>query len=172
MKPNREQTRMDASAARVIESLARRFEEDGLPRIAGRILGCLLFSAEARSLDELVELLGVSKASISMNARLLERASVILRDTRPGDRRDFYRVAEDLHERMLAHWLRGLRDVGVLLGAALREDASMEPAVRRRVETFAAFFDHMLEEIQGSGERWAGHGAAGQAEHRRRATGS
>lgn len=163
---------MDAGTGRVIESLALRFEEDGLPRIAGRILGCLLFSAEARSLDELVETLGVSKASISMNARLLERAGAILRASHPGDRRDFYRVADDLHERMLAHWLRGLRDVGTLLGAALREGGALPPAVRRRVETFAAFFDHMLEEIQGSGDRWAGHGPAGQAEHRRRATGS
>ena len=153
---------MDAGTARVIESLARRFEEDGLPRIAGRILGCLLFSAEARSLDELVETLGVSKASISMNARLLERAGAILRDTHPGDRRDFYRVAEDLHERMLAHWLRGLQDVGAVLAGALREGESLDPVVRRRLETYAAFFDHMLDEIQGAGDRWAGHGPAGR----------
>jgi len=163
---------MDADRARLVESLARQFEEDGLPRIAGRILGWLLFSAEARSLDELVETLGVSKASVSMNARLLERVGVILRETRPGDRRDFYRVADDLHERMLAHWLRGLRDVGAVLGSALREGGSREPAVRQRLETFAAFFDHMLEEIQGSGERWARHGAAELAAHRRRAAGS
>ncbi len=163
---------MDAGTARVIESLARRFEEDGLPRIAGRILGCLLFSPEARSLDELVRTLGVSKASVSMNARLLERAGAILRDTHPGDRRDFYRVAEDLHERMLAHWLRGLQDVGVVLAGVLRAGEGLDPAVRRRVETYAAFFDHMLEEIRGAGDRWAGHGPAGQAEHRRKATGS
>jgi len=159
--------RMDADIARSVETLARRFEEDGLPRIAGRILGWLLFSAEARSLDELAETLGASKASVSMNARLLERAGVILRDTHPGDRRDFYRVAEDLHERMLAHWLRGLQDVGAVLAGALRAEGVQEPVVRQRLETFAAFFDHMLEDIQGSGDRWARQGVAGQAALRR-----
>ena len=47
-------------------------EADGLPRVAGRIFGTLLLAAEPRSLDDLASTLGVSKASISVNARLLQ----------------------------------------------------------------------------------------------------
>ena len=41
--------------------------------IAGRRLGFFLIDGKARSLTELAELLEVSKASVSTNARLLEK---------------------------------------------------------------------------------------------------
>ena len=88
-----------------IEVMGRHFEEEGVPRIAGRLFGLLMLGEQPCSLDELAERLQVSKGSVSTNARLLEEWGVATRVTRPGDRRDFYRIAPDLSERLIERQL-------------------------------------------------------------------
>ncbi len=146
---------MDAVTQRWVERAGLRFEADGLPRTAGRIVAYLMLSPGARSLDELAADLQVSKASASTNTSLLERLGAIERETRAGDRRDFFRIRENLHVRMLEHWLTGMRDTRAVLGAVLEEGGPpLDEPVRQRLETLWVFFDHMLEEIEGAGERW------------------
>src|SRR5947209_18891567 len=48
-----------------IERIGLTAESDGLSRIAGRLFGALLLDSEPRSLDELADQLGVSKASMT-----------------------------------------------------------------------------------------------------------
>lgn len=145
---------MDPVTQRWVERAGLRFETDGLPRTAGRILAYLLLSPGARSLDELAADLQVSKASASTNTSLLERLGAIERETRAGDRRDFFRLRENLHVRMLEHWLTGMRDTRAVLEAALEQGELQDAAVQERLQTLWVFFDHMLEEIEGAGERW------------------
>jgi DNA-binding transcriptional regulator GbsR (MarR family) len=101
---------MNGQIEHFIERMGLALESDGLPRIAGRIFGLLLVSEDALSLDELAAKLGVSKASVSTNARLLEQRAVLERISRPADRRDYYRVPPDLFSHMmeqrLARWSR------------------------------------------------------------------
>lgn len=147
---------MDAGTERLIEKVGLRFVADGLPPTAGRILSYLLLSPEARSLDELAAGLQVSKAGVSSNARLLEAIGVIGRAARPGDRRGYYRVSEDLHLRLLKHCVRSLQDTELLLAGALDEaEVAGDAVVRDRLRMFTAFFRHVLAEIQGAGDRWA-----------------
>ena len=145
---------MDAVTQRWVEKAGLRFEADGLPRTAGRILAYLILSPGTRSLDELAAELQVSKASASTNTSLLQRLGVAERETRAGDRHDFFRLAEDLHVRILEHWLTGMRETRAVLGAALERTEPQDEAVKERVQTLWIFFDHMLEEIEGAGERW------------------
>jgi len=90
---------------RFIELMGRHLEEEGLPRIAGRLMGALLINPQPATLDELAKQLGVSKASISSNARLLETHGIAERVTVPGDRRDFYRLSPNAEQRSLRHQL-------------------------------------------------------------------
>ncbi len=144
----------EPSVERFIEKVGLRFEQDGLPRIGGRILGYLLLSPEPRTLDEIADALRVSKASVSSNTRMLGRMGSVERVTRRGDRRDFYRIAPDLHTRMLSMWVSGFRETGALLEWALSGGLAGDAEVRERLETFASFFAHMLEVIQGAQARW------------------
>jgi DNA-binding transcriptional regulator GbsR (MarR family) len=96
---------MDGPTAHFIETMGLALESEGLPRIAGRIFGLLLVSAEARSLDELAAELQVSKASISTNARLLEHRGVLEQVSRPADRRDYYQIPHDLFSHTMAQRL-------------------------------------------------------------------
>lgn len=88
---------MNEQATEFIELMGRHMEEDGLPRIAGRLFGALMINAHPCSLDELTDQLQVSKASVSSNARLLVQTGLAERVTQPGDRRDYYQIADEMH---------------------------------------------------------------------------
>ena len=93
---------MDRHQERFTDRMAASLGSDGYPRIAGRIYGLLLLSGEGLSLDDLATELGVSKASVSTNARLLEQRNIVERYHLPSDRRDYYRVYHDHFERTMS----------------------------------------------------------------------
>jgi DNA-binding transcriptional regulator GbsR (MarR family) len=63
-----------------IEDISLYFEQMGLPRMAGRILGVLLVSnPPQQSLNDLCEVLQVSKSAISTTTRLLTEMGLIER---------------------------------------------------------------------------------------------
>jgi DNA-binding transcriptional regulator GbsR (MarR family) len=75
-----------------IEDIGLFFEQMGIPRMAGRILGALLISdPPAQSITDLALRLNASKSSISIMARLLIEVGLIERVASPVPRRDYYR---------------------------------------------------------------------------------
>lgn len=130
-----------------IEHMGQLYERDGLPRIAGRLFGSLLLTEDALNLDQLAESLQVSKGSVSTNARMLESAGMIERLTFPGNRRDYYRVSEEVHERMLELRLERMRMTRELLREGLETEGGRNPRIRQRLETYGDFFDRMIEAI-------------------------
>ena len=133
---------------RFVEQMGQLYERDGLARIAGRIFGQLLLAVEPMSLDDLVESLRVSKASVSTNTRLLDRLGMVERVTLPGDRRDYYQVTERVHERMLEPRIQRLQQTRRLLEHGLETESAEDPRVRRRLEQFSEFFDRMLAVVE------------------------
>ena len=93
---------MTDGAREFIERMGLVAEEQGIPRIGGRMLGYLLLQKEQKSLEQIAEDLQVSKASVSLNARCLERLGVVEKVSSPGDRRDYYRIVERPWERIYA----------------------------------------------------------------------
>jgi DNA-binding transcriptional regulator GbsR (MarR family) len=118
-----------------VERLAMALETDGFPTIAGRIFGLLLITDGDLSLDSITDAVGASKASVSVNTRMLEDKGLIERACIPGDRRDYYRSAPDLFvktmEQRLIRWDR-IRSV--VEGAS--SDSSISPAARARLKEF------------------------------------
>ena len=75
-----------------IEDIGLFFEQMGMPRMAGRILGVLLISdPPAQSITDLGQKLKASKSSISIMARLLVERGLVERVASPMPRRDYYR---------------------------------------------------------------------------------
>lgn len=145
---------MESTTERVVEQLGLQFEADGMPRIAGRILGYLLLSAEPRCLDRLSEDLLISKTSASTNARFLVRMGALERTGRPGDRRDFYRVSPTLHVRILAHRMDRIRSLLRVMSEARGSSAADVAGVKERLDLFTHFFEHMLEVVGAARGRW------------------
>lgn len=145
---------MDTQTLDMIERMARFFERDDMPRIAGRMLGCLLLSPEPRSLDELAETLQASKSSVSTDARWLERLEKVERVTIPGDRRDYYRIAANLPRRMGALWLERLDGMRTLLEEALDTPAAEEVVVARRLHRGIALMEELVTAVEETGQRF------------------
>lgn len=79
-----------------VEDFGLYFEQFGLARTAGRMLGWLLVcDPPHQTMDELVEVLQVSKSSISTTSRLLMYIGLVSKVSFPGERKDFYRISED-----------------------------------------------------------------------------
>jgi DNA-binding transcriptional regulator GbsR (MarR family) len=124
-------------------------ESDGLPRIAGRIFGFLLVSEDARSLDDLASELRVSKASVSTNARMLDQRGVLERISRPGDRRDYYRVPPDLFSHTMAQRVARWQRFHEAIGAARTSLPIQSREVLERLEEYeeaSAFMYHVITE--------------------------
>ncbi len=82
-----------AEEQRYVEEIGIFFEQTGLPRMAGRILGRLSISGSPyQTTGELTEALMVSKGSISTVTRLLIRIGLIERISLPGQRRDYFTI--------------------------------------------------------------------------------
>ena len=134
-----------------VERMGLTWENDGLPRIAGRIFGLLLVTPGACSLDDLVLSLDVSKASVSTDARRLEQLGFLERTSRPGDRRDYYRVSDDLVVRSLEIRLERIRKVRGLLAEAPRLGS---PEVAARLDDFDRLHLYVEQAVEDVLERW------------------
>lgn len=129
-------------------------ESDGLPRIAGRIFGLLLVSEDCRSLDDLAAELRVSKASVSTNARLLEQRGVLERNSRPSDRRDYYRVPPELFAHTMAQRLASWQRFHDAIGAARTSLPIRSRRVLERLEEYDAAYAFMSQVIRDAMVRW------------------
>jgi len=95
-----------------IESMGLRFQDQQMPRIAGRLFGLLLLEGEPHSFGQLAERLQVSRGSISTNARMLAEFGLIERVAKPGDRQDHYRIEPDGLVKIFRKQLVKLRENG------------------------------------------------------------
>lgn len=148
--------------AQFIEELGLSVEEDGMPRIAGRILGLLLVHEGPFRFDELADQLQVSRGSVSINTRLLEQMGLIERFTVPGDRRDLFRACEDLHGRLLEKSLRRLAQRQTMVDRCLERLDANHSHARRRLESMKRFYGHAIQSTQAFLEDWRG-GTVGDA---------
>lgn len=67
----------------------------GLNKAMGELYGLLYLSPEPMSLDEMADALGISKASVSIHMRGLERIGMVHKVWKVGDRRDYYEAEVD-----------------------------------------------------------------------------
>lgn len=76
-------------------------QAEGLPRIAGRVFGLLIFDGDMVSFGDLAKRLQVSRASISTSVRILEERGLVKRMTKPGQRQDYFQLASNAYMTML-----------------------------------------------------------------------
>jgi DNA-binding transcriptional regulator GbsR (MarR family) len=156
LKPSTARRKPDSRTSAVldefVERLALSLASDGLPRIAGRIFARLLLCVQAMSLDAITASIGASKASASVNTRLLEQRGLIEKISHQGDRRDYYRSVPDLFvrtmEQRLARWQRfhEIVDDGI-------EGLEVSPAIRARLRNFKTEYESVKEVLTAALQR-------------------
>ncbi len=123
-------------------------QADGLPRIAGRIMGKLIIEEGPFSFNELANQLQVSRGSISTNTRLLEQLGIIERVSHPGERQDYFRLAHDPYVRLL----RGSMERMAKAQEVVRRTRVALPPERsgaqRRLEALDSFYQDTIEGLE------------------------
>jgi HTH-type transcriptional regulator, glycine betaine synthesis regulator len=99
VKPADEAERVLAQAkSNLIRGVGRISNFWGLNKAMGELYGLLYLSLEPLSLDQMAEALNISKASVSIHVRALERVRMVRKIWAVGDRRDYYEAEIDFWE--------------------------------------------------------------------------
>lgn len=130
--------------------LARFF---GFSDVMGRLYGTLLLSPEPLSLDELADTLEISKGSVSMNMRDLERWGMAKEVWVRGDRRKFYKAESDMGQ-VIRNVLgsREQREVNLaiqVLGQSVEKLQSAEPGLSPEEQALARYYLDRIRDLQG-----------------------
>jgi DNA-binding transcriptional regulator GbsR (MarR family) len=116
-----------------IENMGLHFEDYGVPRIGGKILGLLIVSQRPVSSEEMSEVLQASRSSISTNLRTLLMTGLADKVSLPGERSDHYVFSDEAWETALEMRLEGIQSLREMAEDGLQGMAQDHPA-RQRLE--------------------------------------
>lgn len=145
---------MNSANRRVVENFGILLEAEGYSRIAGRLFGFLLLAPDAVSLDDLAMELEVTKASVSTNIRLLEERGIVERIGVPGDRRDYYRIGDDILARSVEHRVAKIQRFRDAVGAARTTLSISDKRVKHRLAAIDEAYSHLAEYMTGALVSW------------------
>ncbi|MEM7191740.1 MAG: MarR family transcriptional regulator [Pseudomonadota bacterium] len=151
-------SKTDKAISEFVEQMGLILQAEGLPRIAGHIMGLMIMHEGPFSLSQLAERLNVSRASISTNTRLLEDLGVIVRTATPGDRQDYFKLGQRPYARMLRGIVRRMhraRDVVESTQRALPE-AMIDS--QERLQELDAFYEALIESFGDVIDTWDSEG--------------
>lgn len=134
----------EGAKAHFLETFGRIASDDNLPSIAGRIAGMLLLSPEPIAFGRLAEALGVSRASISTNTRLLEKLGTVERVEAAGQREHSFRIAPDASVRTAEWHLRKTREALDLVRSAnsrVRSEGMADPVALAQIDAIETFYE-------------------------------
>lgn len=143
---------LEAVNESTVAGLGRLANFFGFSDVMGRLYGTLLLSPEPMSLDDLAEELQISKGSVSMNMRSLERWGMAKEVWMRGDRKKYYAAESDL-------WLvirnvlgsREQREVQralLVLQESMAKLRSAEAELTVEERALAYFYLERIEELQ------------------------
>ena len=128
-----------------IEQMGMATHREGMPRIAGQILGLLLIEAGPFSFSELALRLEVRRGSVSTNTRFLEGLGMIERVSKKGDRCDYFQLAHDPYSKLLqGSSQRIMKSLSIVKEAREGLPASWSDSIQR-LESIERFYTGLLE---------------------------
>jgi DNA-binding transcriptional regulator GbsR (MarR family) len=118
-----------------VEDIGLFFEQMGMPRMAGRMLGVLLISdPPAQSITDIAATLAASKSSVSTMARLLVEDGLIERVASPVPRRDYYRFKSGGWIQYLRRWLGLMSELHRIAERGMTLLSDRPPELQQRLQ--------------------------------------
>lgn len=131
------------------------FERLGLSRMAGRIVGYLLIcEPPEQTMPDIVEALQASKSAVSTALWQLQTVYLITRFSRPGERRDYFRLADDIWYRSFQARMSQITDMRLLAEAGLALLEGGSKAKRQRLELMRDMYSFMEREFPKLLDKW------------------
>ncbi|HEY6072771.1 MAG TPA: helix-turn-helix domain-containing protein [Anaerolineales bacterium] len=151
---------------RFIEGMGIYFENEGVPRIGGRILGLMLASHGPLSAGQLAERLKVSRASISTNIRMLTASGLVDKVAFLDQRHTYYSVAGDVWGKAISAGREKVRAFQSIAEMGL-EALPDNHVARRRLEEMIDWSKMMAEVYERVLVEWQQRQSAGMLAERK-----
>ena len=146
---------MDDSQRKYIEEFGIYLENQGMTRMAGRILVWLLIAEPPhQSHQDLVDVLQASKGSISTNTRMLVHSGLAKRISLPGDRKTYFAIPDGLWLELMQASMSEVTHMKDLAkrGLLLLEDKPEN--LKTRLMDMLSLFTFLEQEFPALVERW------------------
>jgi DNA-binding transcriptional regulator GbsR (MarR family) len=133
----------------IVADFAEGYSNFGLNPLMGRIVGLLIISEDPQSLDDFVEKLEMSKGPISQICRRLKERGLIEKVWIPGDRKDYYKAADDIFGKAYANQISKMQKNIEIAEKYLTLAESMESSdaefIKRQMKVMKSFYELMDE---------------------------
>ena len=110
---------------RLVETGGRTSQDFGTGRIVGQVLVHLYLQQSECSLDSIAEDLGLSKASVSIAVRQLEQLGLARKVWKSGDKRNYYKSADNIAKALQHGVLTLVRQKIQLFGGELESSLQL-----------------------------------------------
>ncbi len=142
----------------IVADFAEGYSNFGLNPLMGRIVGLLIISKDPQSLDDIVKKLEMSKGPISQICRRLKERGLIEKVWIPGDRKDYYKAADDIFGRAYVNQINKMQDnieiAEKYLTLAQSMDSEDAAFIERQMKVMKAFYELMDEYNNKFVEAW------------------
>jgi HTH-type transcriptional regulator, glycine betaine synthesis regulator len=143
---------LSAANNSMLDGLGQLADYFGYNRVMGKMYGALLLNPEPMSLDDLMNHLDISKASVSMNMRTLENMGIAREVWVRGDRRKYYEAEPDFWK-ILTNVLgsRELREVNQALNVLetnMEKVRTAASAMSEQDRDLAQFYLQRMSQVQ------------------------
>lgn len=140
---------------RLAEEFGQFFDESGLPRVEGRLLGWLVVcDPPEQSAEDIGEALGLSRGGISMGIRMLMRAEAVERAVIPGSRRHYYRLRPGLWRREIERRVQEARRTRDLAVDGLDRLQSAPSEQLQRLQDMRDMYAYLARGYQELNDEW------------------
>lgn len=136
-----------------IQKMGRHFETQGLPRIAGLILGYLIIKADSATLQNISERLQVSRGSVSTNTRLLENMNLIESYHEASKRQLYYRLDENVFINLIHDLLCRMHGFKAIAQNAMLSFGKPPENLRKMESQFGRAIVFLLDQLEEIRER-------------------
>lgn len=138
-----------------VEEAAICLERQGLFRMAGRVLAWLLIcDPPEQTAGDLVRVLRASKGSVSAATRFLVPSGMVEKISRPGERRDYYRIKEGVWPALAKSQADHYQSFVDITEQGLRILHSSPEHRKERLRTMHDFYAWLAREMPLLWKRW------------------
>lgn len=137
----------DTARSGFIDRMGSITHGEGMPRVSGEIFAMLVYDGEPIAFGEIAKSLGVSRATVSTSIRLLEDRGMVRRSKKPGNRQDYFQLADDAYLTMMKFVLLGMSRAQSVIDETISAVPQDDEDRRRRLEDYAGFYAQLGESM-------------------------
>ena len=131
------------------------FEKEGIPPVAARIIGFLLFSEPPRkTFYEIVEFVQASKSSVSTALNAMQERGFVSYITLPGDRKRYFQLDVDKWINLEKRRIQFISNFRGFIQEAAELHQAQSKEFARSLSTVDHFFEEYVEELPKIIAKW------------------